>query len=680
MKTLLKLCALAAFTLPSISAHADDYFPFSNLIAFGDSLTDVGNGSDAPRTRNADGSPAQIWINILGQSLGLGVSSSNSGGSDYAYSGALTGSLNYPTNPGTTPTMTQQLSTYFSRTGGHADPNALYTVWGGANDMSGGILYAFENNITGNAATLFGLDLVHASTGNIVNMTQSLHAAGANYILVGNLPNLGATPALSNPAFLKGEVYSATYANAIKAGDPAWLAGLKATAAADAINAQTAAAFAASATLLSANYNSQLLSSLNATGFKIIQVDIGGALQALQRHYAQFGFNSSDSSYMISTESPPNPDGSPVLAPNYGNDPNPNHYIFYDGYHPSAETDLICAEYYLSVFEGPMFASMLAEAPLSVMDAQNQQIQSHLLGIQTGTINVPLHTWRVFATGAHNDTKYHSTYLLQPNYTQDGNGFTVGADYRLNPNTLLGFAVGRSMGKINYAHDAGGFDLNENIISFFGDYQFLENAYVDGMLSYGNIDFDSIHRNFMLGIVPEMLGGSATGQQYAAFIQTGYNFNLLDDRLKTGPLATIDAQRVVVNPYTETSSQFETANGAFDALQYNKQTNDSLLGALGWQASYATHIQSVTVMPYIQATYNHQFLNTTNNVEAGVTTLSGSVFSLPVRYPDIDFGLVNAGVQTVFANGVSLTFGYSNTFGEPDLKSQIFTISASVRL
>ena len=33
------------------------------------------------------------------------------------------------------PSLTTQVNAYLAANGGHADPNALYTVWGGANDL-----------------------------------------------------------------------------------------------------------------------------------------------------------------------------------------------------------------------------------------------------------------------------------------------------------------------------------------------------------------------------------------------------------------------------------------------------------------------------------------------------------------------------------------------------------------
>jgi outer membrane lipase/esterase len=627
MKKLLKVCALAAFCLP-MAAKADNYLPFSNLIAFGDSLTDIGNISGPGKAPVDEGN---LYVNYLAQDLGLNVSPSTAGGYDYAYYDANTGVL--PFTPSPKPgilTLQQQVDGYLARTHGHADSNALYIVWGGANDIKDGFGYLSSD-------PSHALTLISASTGNIVSMTQQLNAAGAKYIIVPNLPNLGETPDI--------KVLGPTFSNEFST--------------------------------LSTAYDNQLLSSLNAIGNNVIQVDIFGLLNALQANYEKFGFVGPYSSYKYTTILGDITcfSGSPFTCST-----DPSKDIFYDGFHPSEATNKIGADLIFSQLQGPGFASTLAEAPISVMDGQNQQIQSQLLGIQTGETNVPAHQWHIFATGVHNQENYSSHYLLQPDYTQDGNGFTVGVDYRLAPDLLTGVAVGRSMGKLNFAHHAGGFDITENMINLFGGYQFLGNAYVDGSLGIGNIDYSNIRRNFMLGIFPETVTGETSGQAYAAFLQTGYNFKLLNDALKTGPLASLDYQRITVNPYAETSANFQTPNGAFDALQYEKQANNSFIGALGWQASYAMQVNTVTLLPFVQASYNHQFLKAVNNVEAGVTSLPGSFYSLPIQYPNAGFELVNAGIQGKLSNGVALTFGYSRTFGPSELRSQLFTLSASVPL
>lgn len=155
---------------------------FSSLYAFGDSLTDTGNIKLAlgiplapyePGGRFSDG---PIWIDALAAGLGLSASPALAGGTNYAIGSSATG-----TPPGSTaPTMQDQLGFYVN---GYAplglapnsvDPDALYVVWGGANDVRAGSSANSVSNLEGILTTLIGL--------------------GANNFLVPNLPDIGLTP------------------------------------------------------------------------------------------------------------------------------------------------------------------------------------------------------------------------------------------------------------------------------------------------------------------------------------------------------------------------------------------------------------------------------------------------------------------------------------------------------
>src|SRR4051794_18523441 len=124
-----------------ISARAADAGPFSNLVVFGDSLSDVGNIAQAPFV-NEPGpyywkgrfSNGPVYAESLAAGLGLPtvVRSTSSGGSDFAYGGAKT--------TGTTgldslviQDVDDQVSQYLSsRT---ANGTTLYVVFAGANDL-----------------------------------------------------------------------------------------------------------------------------------------------------------------------------------------------------------------------------------------------------------------------------------------------------------------------------------------------------------------------------------------------------------------------------------------------------------------------------------------------------------------------------------------------------------------
>ncbi len=113
------------------------------------------------------------YVDYLAPQLGLGPPNySAEGGRDYAHGGAqvrLGGSLFIDA-------LTTQTSDYLAAVAGVADPQALYVVLGGGNDVRDATV-----NVVGAATDLVGI-------------VSDLLAAGAQKILVPNLPDLGMTP------------------------------------------------------------------------------------------------------------------------------------------------------------------------------------------------------------------------------------------------------------------------------------------------------------------------------------------------------------------------------------------------------------------------------------------------------------------------------------------------------
>jgi MYXO-CTERM domain-containing protein len=174
----------------------------SQIVAFGDSLTDAGNASIATggavpgpgyATRTVTGipfpvgfytnpqtagGPSGLWIDQFAAKLGVPDPSPTlapAGGSNYAVGGALTGSAS-PSD------MQNQVNLFLATHPGGASSTALYTLWGGANDI-----FAAQNPVT--------------AANNIATEIQQLAADGGKNFLWFNLPSLGETPALNgNPA------------------------------------------------------------------------------------------------------------------------------------------------------------------------------------------------------------------------------------------------------------------------------------------------------------------------------------------------------------------------------------------------------------------------------------------------------------------------------------------------
>lgn len=171
-----------AFKLPAASVD--------RIVVFGDSLSDNGNvaiatnnlfpGSNydggrftnGPGTTPASAAPVGLWVEQLAGRLGVAAPQpflAGGGGTNYAVASATTGSNGLYN-------ISDQVGIYGLTHPGGADANALYTFWGGANDLFNG-----SGSPTGAAASL---------AGNI----QLLAAAGAKNFLWVNLPPLGSTP------------------------------------------------------------------------------------------------------------------------------------------------------------------------------------------------------------------------------------------------------------------------------------------------------------------------------------------------------------------------------------------------------------------------------------------------------------------------------------------------------
>lgn len=191
------LTLAAAVLLAPAMASAD---AITRLYVFGDSLLDQGNasilaGGTFPPSPYADGraSNGPIASDYLAERLGVALTPSLAGGTNYAVIGAATGPVQVP---GTTTTVDNIAGVLYGPdalagtglqsqvqswliTGGVADPDALFLVWSGAND----IFIHPSADTAGRAAH------------NVADALALMYGNGARRFLVPNMANLSLTPA-----------------------------------------------------------------------------------------------------------------------------------------------------------------------------------------------------------------------------------------------------------------------------------------------------------------------------------------------------------------------------------------------------------------------------------------------------------------------------------------------------
>ncbi|MDF5736771.1 MULTISPECIES: SGNH/GDSL hydrolase family protein [unclassified Nostoc] len=187
---------LFSFMLPTKASAAS----FDQLYVFGDSLSDTGNiynatGKIYPQSppyfegRFSDG---PLWVDYLGDQLGLKPtllttllttipSTPPTQGINFAFGGANSGLDNAVLPNIGLPGVLKQVLGFagaLKASNQTADPDALYTLWGGANDL-------FFVNPEDSTTPISNISLA----------LNTLVGVGAKNILVFNLPDLGQLPA-----------------------------------------------------------------------------------------------------------------------------------------------------------------------------------------------------------------------------------------------------------------------------------------------------------------------------------------------------------------------------------------------------------------------------------------------------------------------------------------------------
>jgi phospholipase/lecithinase/hemolysin len=184
------IAASAALAFASVAATPAAAWVPSQIVTFGDSFIDSGNIQAAvgPAFTNPDlgywygrFSDGPNWVDLLSvANLGSYSQASLLGGTNYAFGGARAAQDDIVGPGQAIPGLATQLG-MFALQGGGVDPNALYVINFGNNDVN-----AIQS---GDTEGLTVLEYQQAFVGNIVNAVATLSFFGAQHILVAGVPN-----------------------------------------------------------------------------------------------------------------------------------------------------------------------------------------------------------------------------------------------------------------------------------------------------------------------------------------------------------------------------------------------------------------------------------------------------------------------------------------------------------
>ena len=603
-RTKLLVSALALALAGTGTAQAQD---FTAVISFGDSLTDAGNvalvdgNPFTPPGSSFTTNPDSVYAELVAQAFGFSGTNSLSGGTNYAFGGACVRANSVTFTCGLSPgsfSLTSQLTGYLAANNGVADPNALYTMWGGANDIftyaglvGGGIITPTQ------AQQLTGLSALTMS-----GLVGTLQNAGANTIVVFNLPDLGSTP----------------YAAAI--GQQTAFRGLT---------------FA---------YNSTLNDAIGQLGDGIIPINTFALFNEVLADPAAFGFTNTTGTACgtLSGSLACGPAGDPTYFYHWaaGTD---TSFLFADGVHPTGGAHRLLANVVLATIEAPGQVSMAGELPLQVYN-------NHANFVNTN----------IFASARDGRSKGESTVYGQIQYGRhdfdattntapfDSNVVTVtlGADVRASDNFTFGGAV--SFGGTRGDSYGSDIDAKEVLASVFGVAHWGM-GYISLMATGGTGSLD-IERSIDFIASTRTEHGDTNERHFAGELAGGLAFG--GDNLRHGPFLSWTQQRVQVQGYEEDSLDST-------AMWFDGFTRNSSVGRIGYQIQ--GHAGSFR--PFGHVAYAKEHEDDVVLVQAGSNTLNGH-FTLPGYYSAEDWIEAEAGFGWALNDSTELTASYRGRFND----------------
>jgi len=529
----IKIINLIALPLLMVSTSAVSQ-NYSGLIFFGDSNTDNGRYRYVPQftTGSSAGVLATtgvyttpgglMWSEYLGSRLGISVKTTAApgGGNNYSAGNAhvsLSGNSTIGENAWSTD---QQIISYLNSVGGRANPNTLYTLYIGTNDLK---TPASGLSGTSNIVDPQNISGLNSLATDVINQAKQLSNAGARYLLV---PNIASTTKTQAAATAANFIWTQTWADSL------------------------------------AYYNNAVWTGIASQGINFIPADFASVGDYVLLNPSRFG---------ITVTSIITPACGAVAANDCTTadlvNPNAmNTYFFADlTGHASSAMQKISADYVIGLLTAPGQVSMLAnQASLSQIASNGSYLEKISYSFRTRAPK----TMGAWVLGSTQKINLSGTQFSTSSTPYIG---TLGLDYQVNSKWLLGGFVGYRQSLVNYSN-GGNFTQSGSTLGLYAGYQ-RNQIWFNSLVAYEALTND-VNRVTPIGITSFSNTSNVNGSNTSVAIQTGYNFAY--QKLIHGPILGYSHVNTNINGFTE--------SGNFNSLGFGRQQINALIGQIGYQA------------------------------------------------------------------------------------------------
>ncbi len=289
--------------------------------------------------------------------------------------------------------------------------------------------------------------------------------------------------------------------------------------------------------------------------------------------------------------------------------------------------------------------------------------------------------WGVFINGDIGTGEKDATEF-EDGFSYDSTGFTVGVDYRMNNQVVLGLAAGLNQSESEFdktgtnSVSGGGLDTDATSFSTYGLF-YNDNYFFDGVLSLGQASFD-MERSIEIeseSATAENDGASRTATSDTDGTTVTFSFGggteIVSGSFTFAPYLRGQYLKADVDGFDETGAQGLN-------LRYKDQEIESMTSTLGFRASTVASTGAGILIPQARLEWIHEFSDDEREVSTVyINDPRQNELLFTTDAPDRDYFSMGLGVSAVFQGGTQAFVDVRTILGLTDFTET--TVTAGVR-
>ncbi len=235
-------------------------------------------------------------------------------------------------------------------------------------------------------------------------------------------------------------------------------------------------------------------------------------------------------------------------------------------------------------------------------------------------------------------------------------GLSVGVDYRLSPTAIAGVGIGYGNDRSDIGKNHTRSDGDAIGIATYLSLNLAPQVYVDGLLGYNRISFDS--RRYITGSNDDYARGSRDADQLFASLTASYEYR--QGPLSLTPYGRLNASSTRLDAYRE-------SGGGIYALSYDEQRQQNFTSYLGVRSGYDLMTRIGVVTPKVGLAWGHNFSSSSDyKMRYADQGDEGTLYRLKPDALDSDFASLDMGVDFNLGRAWQLGVSYKTALGSDE--------------